>query len=110
MGKWMFKATVWIVAAVLLTASGAQTRDSFAGAFDRLAKVDVFALGLVSFGAQISQGEKDFELIRARPTALADFERLFAVGNPQAKAYALVGIRRINPERYTRLAQPLRSS
>ena len=42
--------------------------------------------------------------------AAADFERLFFTGSPQAKSYALVGIRTTNPHRFKDLASSLRSS
>ncbi len=100
----------WIIAALLLTVAVAQAAEPFETTFNRLVKVEHFAFGGTGFAGQISQGQKDYELILSRPSALADFERLYTVGNPQAKAYALVGIRKINPERFQQLAQPLRGS
>jgi hypothetical protein len=100
----------WMMAALLLTVAVVQTTGPFEAAFNRLAKVEHFAFGGVGYAGQISQGQKDYEIILSRPSALADFERLYAAGNPQAKAYALVGIRKINPERFKQLAQPLRDS
>jgi ADP-heptose:LPS heptosyltransferase len=98
------------VAALLLTIAVAQTTGPFEAAFNRLAKVEHFAFGLIGYAPQISQGQKDYELILSRPSALAGFERLYIAGNPEARAYALVGIRKINPERFKQLAQPLRNS
>lgn len=100
----------WIIGALLLTVAVAQTTGPFEAAFNRLAKVEYFAFGGIGYAGQISQGQKDYELILSRRSALADFEQLYAAGDPQAKAYALVGIRRINAERFKQLAQPLRDS
>src|SRR3954471_36404 len=77
---------------------------------NRMAKVDMFACGGVGFGSATSEGEKDYRTLLSRPSAEADFERLFAVGNPQAKCYALVGLRQMNPKRSEALATSLQSS
>ena len=61
----------------------------------RLAHVEIFAFGGIGRAGVITQGEKDYKEILLRPTALADFQKLFQTGNPQAKCYALVGIRAI---------------
>ena len=100
----------WMITALLLTVAVVQTTGPFEAAFNRLVKVERFAFGGIGRGGTISQGQKDYEIILSRPSALADLERLYAAGNPQAKAYALVGIRKINPERFKQLAQPLRDS
>ena len=57
----------------------------------------------------ISQGEKDYKLILSRPSAMADFEKLLSVGNPQAKCYALVGIRTLELNRFKELLRTLRN-
>src|SRR5262249_1430887 len=75
-----------------------------------LAKVDVFAFGGTGFARVISQGEKDYEAIFSRQSAAADFERLYATGNIQAKAYSLVGLRLLNPDKYRELSVLLRGS
>jgi hypothetical protein len=75
-----------------------------------LARVCVFAFGGVGFVSAISQGETDYKSILARPSAAADFETLFAIGNRQAKCYALVGLRQVNPRRFEALASTLQSS
>lgn len=64
-----------------------------------LAGVGVFAFGGVGIAGVTSQGEKDYRVILSRSSALAEFEKLFATGNPQAKAYALVGIRALDVDR-----------
>ena len=95
----------------LLVASGfAQTANASDPVFDRLVKTHMYAFGRVGFAATITQGEKDYKTISLRPTALADFERLFAAGTPEAKAYALVGIHELSPEKFEELSRPLRNS
>jgi hypothetical protein len=76
----------------------------------RLAHVDHFAFGGVGFAGTTSQGEKDYLVLRARPAARADFERLFAVGNIQAKCYALVALRELEPHKFGELSMVLRKS
>jgi hypothetical protein len=77
---------------------------------ERLAEVQRFAIGGTGFAGTVSHGEQDYIIILSRTSAMADFEKLYAKGNPQAKCYALVGIRKLNPNRFKELAQPLRSS
>jgi hypothetical protein len=69
----------------------------------RLARVGVFAFGGIGFTGAISQGENGFVAIAARPSAEADFEKLFAIGTPEAKCYALTGILRLNPATFKAL-------
>jgi hypothetical protein len=83
------------------------TKDT---ALDRLATVGQFAFGPTGNAGVISLGEKDYRTVLATSTALADFEKLFAEGNVQAKCYALVGIRKLDPSRFKHLAQPLTES
>jgi hypothetical protein len=71
---------------------------------DRLAHVDRFAFGDVGYAGVISQGEKDFEAILHRPSAALEFETLYKIGTRQAKAYALVGLRRLRSARFRELA------
>ena len=75
-----------------------------------LAGVGVFAFGGVGIAGVTSQGEKDYRVILSRSSALAEFEKLFATGNPQAKASALVGIRALDVDRYGELSAPLRQA
>ena len=100
----------WIVVAVLISVASAQAPTPVDATFERLAKVGTFVFGLTGEAGVISQGEKDYKLILSRHTAEADFERLFSVGNPQAKSYALVGIRSINRNRFRVLSSSLRDS
>ncbi len=76
----------------------------------RLERVHSFAFGGVGFVLATSQGEFDYRAILSRKSAAADFETIFRIGNPQAKCYALTGLRQVNPGRFESLAAPLQSS
>jgi hypothetical protein len=105
---WIIGMTFSLSAASLLAASGlveAETSDD--PILHRLANVDRFAFGGVGYAGVISQGEKDYRLVFARTSALADFERLFAVGNLQAKCYALAAIHDLDHMRFVELSLPL---
>jgi hypothetical protein len=101
---------VFAVFAVLLCPNFARAGDATDPTLDRLAKVDIFAFGGIGYAGMISRGERDYRVIFSRTSAEADFERLFVVGNAQAKAYALVGIRALDQKRFTQISQPLRDS
>ena len=101
---------LWMVLVVLMSAVSAQPSEPVDSTFERLAKVDRFAFGGIGDAGITSQGEKDYKLILARPSALADFEKLLPAGNPQAKSYALLGIRALNPDRFKELSRKLRES
>ena len=77
--------------------------------FDRLAKVESFAFGPIGRGGVTSQGEKDYQEVFSRQSALQNYERLYSLGNQQAQCYALVGIRSLNPTRFSELSQTLDS-
>jgi hypothetical protein len=96
-----------VVNSACLVPAQQTTKDT---ALDRLAKVGRFAFGPTGNAGVISPGEKDYGTVLATSTALADFEKLFTEGNVQAKCYALVGIRKLDPSRFKRLAQPLTES
>jgi hypothetical protein len=101
----------WIIlTAVLVSAASAQDPVPLDATFDRLAKVEIFAFGPVGYAGSTSFGEKYYKVILSRPSAAADFERLLSTGNPQAKSYAMVGIRAINPDRFKGLSSSLRDS
>ena len=99
----------WILVSAILAGSLAHGEESFNQVFTRLAKVDQFAIGGVGFAGVISQGEKDYRLLLSRPSALSDFERLLLEGNPQAKCYALFGIRTLSPGRFKDIVKSLRN-
>ncbi len=92
---------------LLLATAVAQAKQSPVRPVERLSKVGVFAFGGIGFAGITSEGEKDFRTILASSSALSQFEQLFATGNLQAKAYALVGIRRLDLARYNELSAPL---
>ncbi len=100
---------LWLITALLFSGVP-QATQSVDTAFERLAKVEIFAFGGVGYAGVPSSGEKDYRTILAGPSALADSDRLYSSGNLQAKCYALVGIRKLNPQRFTELAQSLRGS
>lgn len=94
----------------LALASIVHAADSTDTVLDRLAKVERFSFGGVGFAGIISPGEKDFRVILSRPSAKADFEKLLIIGNPQAKAYALVGMRVLDRKHFEQISRPLRNS
>lgn len=96
---------LWIVLTVLLLAASAQAQQPADVVIERLAGVHHFAFGGVGIAGTTSPGERDYKVVLARSSAMADFKRLFSIGNPQAKAYALVGIRTLNPRRYRELSR-----
>jgi hypothetical protein len=82
----------------LLLGNFALAQKSFSDAQHEIAAVKVFAFGGIGFAGRISQGEADFRIILAQPPRVAfdAFESLYTVDNPQAKAYALAGIRKLD--------------
>jgi hypothetical protein len=78
--------------------------------FERLAKAEYFAFGGTGYAGVRSQAEKDYKLILSRPSAMMDFERLYSLGNPQAKSYALVGIHKLSPTRFKEILSSVRMS
>lgn len=99
-----------ILAILLLFVGIASAGEPLDSVLARFAKVGLFAFGGVGYAGITSRGEKDYRLIFSRTTAEADFERLFAVGNAQARAYALVGIHTLDPKRFKQISQPYRDS
>lgn len=99
-----------LAVAMLLSAALLHAGDSPDPTIGRLAKVEQFAFGPTGYAGVISVSEKDYMAILSRPSALADFEKLLSLGNPQAKAYALVGIRTLNPSRFKELFTLLKDS
>ncbi|MGA7684229.1 MAG: hypothetical protein WCA58_04380 [Terriglobales bacterium] len=101
------RALIFLIVAIVSVASAQAFSDA---TLDRLTKVEIFAFGPIGYAGITSQGEKDYKLILARPSAAADLERLLSAGNAQGKSYALVGIRTINPHRFKELSGSLRDS
>jgi hypothetical protein len=90
---------------LLVCAFAALAEDPHTAAIARLSGVDVFAFGGVGIAGQTSKGEIDFRLVLSQPlpVALTAFEKLYATGNPQARSYALFGLRKIKPSRFKEL-------
>ena len=102
-GLWFFVASLFGPRTVIAT----EQQDA---TVERLANVALFAFGGIGIAGVVSEGEKDYKLISSSRDAEANFEKLFRIGNPQAKCYALVGLHRLNPEKFNVLSYPLRSS
>jgi hypothetical protein len=100
------------VAFLLLLGVGAYSQDSLSLALKRISTTGTFAFGGTGFAGRISKGEADFRVIMTQPSgvALDALERLYATGNPQAKSYALAGIRKFNSKRFEELRLSLQSS
>jgi len=99
-----------LMAFLILAIGITRAQEPWDPTFDRLAKVDGFAFGPTGWTAEASQGEKDLNAIFSRPSALKDFERLYEVGNLQAKLYALVAFWVLSPDKYKELSHPLRTT
>lgn len=102
------------IAALLLVALCvlARAQDASTLALNRIASTKVFAFGGIGYAGVTSPGEKDFRMLMAqpKPLALQSFEKLYATGNGQARAYALAGIRELNPAEFNQLMRSMRSS
>lgn len=101
-----------LVLSLFLLSSVALAQDTLAAAVKSLSKTSVFAFGGVGFAGVTSQGEKDFRTVVHQPpnVALATFEEIYAAGNPEAKGYALAGIRKLDEKRFTELLHSLDGS
>lgn len=73
-------------------------------AVSRLEYAPQFAFGPIGYAARTSPGEAAYREIMTRPTAAADFEQAFQMGNPQAKAFALTALAKLNPVRFAALS------
>ena len=101
-----------LILLVLSSVSPLLADDSVEAALNRLSTVEKFAFGGVGWAGVISKGETDFRFVLAQPesTALNAFERLYATGNPQGKSYALAGLQKLAPQRFTELVAALGKS
>lgn len=88
------------------------TDDPVDVAIKRLSAVEKFAFGGVGFAGVTSKGEIDFKFVLSQPepVALTAFEKLYGIGNPQGKSYALAGIKKLNPSRFRELLATARGS
>ena len=105
--QWLF-----IFLVLLCGVSPVLADDTVDAAVNRLSTVERFAFGGVGFAGVISKGETDFRLVLAqpKPLALSTFEKLYAVGNPQGKSYALAGLKKLAPQRFTEVIATLGKS
>jgi len=97
--------TRWVAAFLLLYGVAGRADQHLDAVVKRLASVSTFAFGGVGYAGATSKGEIDFKFVlsQSAPVALAAFEKLYANGNPQAKCYALAGIKKRNLNRYKEL-------
>jgi hypothetical protein len=86
-------------------AFAAEAAKAPTAAAEDLKHVSVFAFGGVGFAGTTSLGEKEFRVIFSQDslTALHQFEDIYANGNVEARCYALVALRRLNPARFQQL-------
>jgi hypothetical protein len=72
---------------------------------DQFAAIKLFALGPIGYSGETSKGEAYFRSIarRNRQEALAAFEKLYVTGSPEAKLYALAGIKELSQARFVEL-------
>ena len=96
---------ILVIAFAVSCSVSALADDSLDAAVQRLSKVGMFAFGGTGFAGVISKGELDFKIVLARPEpeALAAFEKIYATGDLAGKAYALVGLKKLSPERFKEL-------
>ena len=102
----------WIVIVWVMLAPALWAADPVAAATKALSSAGVFAFGGVGYAGQTSLGEIAFKAILAEPPqeALAAFEKVFASGDATARSYALVGIRKLDRNRYKELLRTVEAS
>lgn len=105
-------ATWPLILLALFSISPILADDTVDDAVKRLSTVEQFAFGGVGYAGVISKGETDFKLVlkQPKPTALNAFERLYEIGNPQGKSYALSGLKKLAPQRFAELVTALGKS
>ncbi|HWG19801.1 MAG TPA: hypothetical protein VG225_04660 [Terracidiphilus sp.] len=96
-----------LVLAVFSVAGRGQ--DVAASALKHIATTPYFAFGGVGYAGITSQGETDFRVLITQPRAIAlqSFEKLYETGNGESKAYALAGIRELNPGEFDQMLSSL---
>jgi hypothetical protein len=100
------RSATWpLILLVLFSISPVLADDTVDAAVNRLSTTERFAFGGVGYAGVTSKGETDFKFVLAqpKPTARNAFERLYAIGNPQGKSYALSGLKKLAPERFAEL-------
>jgi hypothetical protein len=94
-----------MVAFTLITSGGrgnAAEPDPSAAkpAYEQLVTSDFFAFGGVGIADTTSPGQKAFQTILTSTNALELFRSALKEGNPQARMYALAGIRKLAPKTF----------
>ncbi len=104
------RSIVVLIVAVCFAIGHAQ--DPTAALLNHIASTPFFAFGGVGYAGAMSSGEADFHMLMTQPraTALQSFEKLYATGNGEAKAYALAGIRELSPAEFDQLMSSLQHS
>jgi len=100
------RSATWpLILLLFFTVSPVLADNTVDAAVIRLATIGQFAFGGVGYAGVTSKGETDFKfaLAQPKPTARKAFERLFAIGNPQGKSYALSGLKKLAPEQFAEL-------
>lgn len=101
--------TIVVIAGAISTSAQASSlpanQSSPESALQRLSHVEKFAFGGVGFAGVTSVGEKDFRLLMSQKNSLELMQKLYAIGNMQAKAYALTGIRELDPKQFSALTK-----
>lgn len=95
--------------AILILLSGIALGGE-SSAVKELEKTRFFAFGGIGFAGATSDGEIAFHTILNSDSAEADFLRLLNTGNPQAKCYALLGLRLKNRPVFNDQARPFTTS
>jgi hypothetical protein len=108
----IYTLTRWVAVLMLLCGIAVLADEQLDVAMKRLNTVKTFAFGGVGIAGMTSKGETDFKVVfsQPQPIALAAFEKLYATGNPQAKSYALFGIKKLSPNRFKELLKTAKAS
>src|SRR4051812_7780158 len=102
----------WIAIALIWISAIAVSQNSTSATLQRISTARVFAFGGIGYAGTTSEGEKDFNVLMSLPPseAITAFQSLYTTGNPQAKSYALAGIRKLDKTRFTDLLASVRTS
>jgi hypothetical protein len=95
---------------MIATACCLLAADKPSDAAASLAKVKSFSFGGIGAAGIPSQSEAHFRTVLDHHTALAEFRGVLANGTPEAKLYALCGIRILDPSSFNEAAEPLKKS
>lgn len=108
----IYRLTRLVAVLMLLCGIAVLADEQLDVAMKRLNTVKTFAFGGVGIAGMTSKGETDFKVVfsQPQPIALAAFEKLYATGNPQAKSYALFGIKKLSPNRFKELLKTAKAS